>query len=98
MPHTYINMYNYNELEAMDDSQLREIGKSHGIKKFETSDKENLIYDILEQQARDVAATSTANISKGRRPKKRSRTTSHRQPQNKRKTMLTTISSLKRQL
>ncbi|WP_304472664.1 transcription termination factor Rho [uncultured Duncaniella sp.] len=63
-------MYNYNELEAMDDSQLREIGKSHGIKKFETSDKENLIYDILEQQARDVAATSTANISKGRRPKK----------------------------
>ncbi len=54
----------------MDDSQLREIGKSHGIKKFETSDKENLIYDILEQQARDVAATSTANISKGRRPKK----------------------------
>ncbi len=70
LPHTYINMYNYNELEAMDDSQLREIGKSHGIKKFETSDKENLIYDILEQQARDVAATSTANISKGRRPKK----------------------------
>ncbi|WP_297064013.1 transcription termination factor Rho [uncultured Duncaniella sp.] len=63
-------MYNYNELEAMEDSQLREIGKSHGIKKFETSDKENLIYDILEQQARDVAATSTANISKGRRPKK----------------------------
>lgn len=66
-------MYNYNELEAMEDSQLREIGKSHGIKKFETSDKENLIYDILEQQARDVAATSTASIGKGRRNKKDSK-------------------------
>ncbi|MCM1075808.1 MAG: transcription termination factor Rho [Bacteroides sp.] len=63
-------MYNYNELEAMDDSQLREIGKSHGIKKVESSDKENLIYDILEQQARDVAATSTAGMTKGRRGKK----------------------------
>lgn len=58
-------MYNYNELEAMDDSQLREIGLSHGIKKIDSSDKESIIYDILEQQARDVAATSTANIAKG---------------------------------
>lgn len=63
-------MYNYNELEAMDDSQLREIAKSHGIKKIDSTDKENLVYDILEQQARDVAATSTANISKSRRNKK----------------------------
>ncbi len=62
-------MYNYNELEAMDDSQLREIGLSHGIKKIDSSDKESIIYDILEQQARDVAATSTANIAKGRRKK-----------------------------
>lgn len=66
-------MYNYNELEAMDDSQLREIAKSHGIKKVDNADKESLVYDILEQQARDVAATSTANISKSRRNKKESK-------------------------
>ncbi|MCM1354850.1 MAG: transcription termination factor Rho [Staphylococcus sp.] len=57
----------------MDDSQLREIAQNHGIKKIDTTDKENLVYDILEQQARDVAATSTANISKSRRNKKESK-------------------------
>ena len=66
-------MYNYNELEAMDEAQLREIGKSYGIKKIDSSDKENIIYDILEQQARDVAATSNANNAKGRRNKKDSK-------------------------
>lgn len=63
-------MYNYNELEAMDDPQLREIAKSQGIKKVDSTDRESLVYDILEKQARDVAATSTANISKSKRNKK----------------------------
>lgn len=63
-------MYNYNELEAMDDSQLIEIGKSHGLKKVNSSDKENLIYDILEQQARNVATTTSTNNTKKRRSKK----------------------------
>lgn len=63
-------MYNYNELEAMDDSQLIEIGKSHGLKKVNSSDKENLIYDILEQQARNVATTNSTNSTKKRRSKK----------------------------
>ena len=62
-------MYNYNELEAMDDAQLREIGKALGVKKVDSSDKENLVYEILEQQARDVAANSTAANTKGRKKK-----------------------------
>ncbi|MDE5989719.1 MAG: transcription termination factor Rho [Duncaniella sp.] len=64
-------MYNYSELEAMDDSQLREVAQTNGIKKVNLDDKENLIYEILDKQARDIAASSTANASqKNRRSKK----------------------------
>ena len=64
-------MYNYSELEAMDDSQLREVAQTNGIKKINLEDKENLVYEILDKQARDVAASSTANASqKNRRNKK----------------------------
>ncbi len=45
----------------MDDSQLREVAQTNGIKKINLDDKENLVYEILDKQARDVAASSTAN-------------------------------------
>ncbi len=67
-------MYNYSELEAMDDSQLREVAQTNGIKKINLDDKENLVYEILDKQARDVAASSTANTpQKNRRGKKESK-------------------------
>jgi len=63
-------MYNYSELEAMDDSQLREVAQTNGIKKINLDDKENLVYEILDKQARDVASSSTANTpQKNRRGK-----------------------------
>lgn len=70
--HYYINMYNYTELEAMDDTQLKEVAQSNGIKKINLDDKENLVYEILDKQARDVAATSNAAgaTGKGRKNKK----------------------------
>ena len=69
-------MYNYSELEAMDDSQLREVAQTNGIKKINLDDKENLVYEILDKQARDVAASSAANTSpKSRRGKKESKDT-----------------------
>ena len=64
-------MYNYSELEAMDNSQLREVAESNGIKKINLEDKENLVYEILDKQARDVAAaTSSAANNRGRKNKK----------------------------
>lgn len=64
-------MYNYSELEAMDNSQLREVAESNGIKKINLEDKENLVYEILDKQARDVAAaTSSATNNNGRKNKK----------------------------
>ena len=51
-------MYNISELNAMDDNQLVAIAKKHGHKKVDLSQKEDLIYRILDQQA-IVAATAT---------------------------------------
>ena len=48
----------------MADSQLISIAESMGIKKIDISQKEDLIYKILDQQAIDKAASTTANKRK----------------------------------
>lgn len=65
-------MYNLSELYEMDDSRLREVAESIGIKKINTDDKETLVYQILDKQAVDVASASasTATNGKNRRNKK----------------------------
>ena len=59
-------MYNLSELYEMDDSRLREVAESIGIKKINTDDKETLVYQILDKQAVDVASASASNASNGR--------------------------------
>lgn len=53
-------MYNISELDEMAYSDLKAVAESMGIKKIDLSKKEELIYSILDQQAIDRAASSTA--------------------------------------
>lgn len=64
-------MYNISDLEEMADDQLQAIAENMGLKKTSGSDKESLIYKILDQQAIDLSATVTAPAEKkrGRKPK-----------------------------
>ncbi|MBP2691814.1 MAG: transcription termination factor Rho [Muribaculaceae bacterium] len=67
-------MYNISELDEMADSDLKAVAESMGIKKIDLSKKEELIYSILDQQAIDRAASSTAenkrrNNTRSRRDK-----------------------------
>lgn len=79
-------MYNYTDLEAMDDSQLREVAESNGIKKINLDDKENLVYEILDKQARDVAAaTSSVTNGRGRKNKKEAKDENAAAPQKQKK-------------
>ncbi|MCM1050497.1 MAG: transcription termination factor Rho [Paenibacillus sp.] len=57
----------------MDNERLQEAANAIGIKKINLEDKEGLVYEILEKQARDHAATASANSQgqdKPRRQKK----------------------------
>ncbi|MDE6052071.1 MAG: hypothetical protein K2G08_10345 [Paramuribaculum sp.] len=60
-------MYNYSDLSAMSDDQLKDVAISMGIKKFNIADRTDLEYKILDQQAIDMAANATEK--KRRQPK-----------------------------
>lgn len=64
-------MYNISDLEEMADDQLQAIAENMGLKKTSPSDKESLIYRILDQQAIDLSANAPAPVEKkrGRKPK-----------------------------
>lgn len=64
-------MYNISDLEEMADDQLQAIAENMGLKKANPSDKESLIYRILDQQAIDLSANTPAVAEKkrGRKPK-----------------------------
>lgn len=64
-------MYNISDLEEMADDQLQAIAENMGLKKTNGSDKESLIYRILDQQAIDLSANAPAPVEKrrGRKPK-----------------------------
>ncbi len=74
-------MYNITELHDMPDEQLKAVAESMGIKKINLSDREGLVYTILDQQAAISAATTTAKRRKAaesaqneeKQPKKRGR-------------------------
>ena len=54
-------MYNFEELNKMDEERLKEAANTIGIKKINIDDREGLVYEILEKQARDHAANASAN-------------------------------------
>lgn len=68
---TTFSMYNINDLNAMSDSDLKALAQSMGIKKVDSVEKEDLVFQVLDQQAIQDAANS-ANAPKPRR--KRTRT------------------------
>lgn len=53
-------MYNISQLNEMADAELKSVAEAMGIKKIDLSQRENLIYNILDQQAIDKAASTTA--------------------------------------
>ncbi|MDD6280626.1 MAG: transcription termination factor Rho [Bacteroidales bacterium] len=64
-------MYNISDLEEMTEEQLRSILNDMGIKKFASSDKQSVIYKIIDQQAIDLsaAAPEVTEKKRGRKPK-----------------------------
>lgn len=48
-------MYNINELSSMNEAELRDLAKSMGLKKVDNTDKDNLVYQIIDQQAIDAS-------------------------------------------
>jgi len=59
-------MYNIDQLTEMSETQLRELAKSMGIKKADSLDVNDLIYDVLDQQA-ETEAANTPEPGKRRR-------------------------------
>ena len=64
-------MYNISELQDMPDDRLKEVGESMGLKKINTSNREELIYRILDQQAIDLSANAPEEQPRrrGRKPR-----------------------------
>ena len=60
-------MYNINQLNEMSDEQLRDVAKSMGIKRVESTDHDALVYEVLDQQAVAEAANSAPEPGRRRR-------------------------------
>ena len=64
-------MYNIDELNSMSDEALRAVAEQMGLKKFKTEEKMDLVYQILDKQAEDHAATAKpVKSNRGRKPSK----------------------------
>lgn len=75
-------MYNINDLSSMSETQLKEVAKSLGIKKVDSSNAEDLVYQVLDQQAIQGSNVSEKPAPKrrGRRPKGETQPTTSEQP------------------
>ncbi len=62
-------MYNISDLQEMQETQLKGIAESMGLKKLDMSDKDGVIYRILDQQAIDMAASAAENARKPKESK-----------------------------
>ena len=85
-------MYNIEELELMNEAELKELAKSMGLKKVDSMAKDDLIYNIIDQQAID-AANNTPDPPKRRRSKAKKETTDAATKEPKEKKKKTTKSS-----
>ena len=59
-------MYNIIQLDAMNEEQLRELAKSMGIKKVDSVERQQLVYQVLDHQA-ELEAANTPEPVKRRR-------------------------------
>lgn len=63
-------MYNISDLNAMSDIELKTIAENMGLKKIDPTQKDELIYRILDQQAIDHAASATEKkAAAGKQPR-----------------------------
>ena len=70
-------MYTIEDLKNMPEEQLKGIADSMGLKKINADDKDNMVYEILDQQAINAAAnvseraprTPKERVRRGRPPK-----------------------------
>ncbi len=62
-------MYNISDLNAMSDTELKTIAESMGLKKVDPTQKDELIYRILDQQAIDHAASAAEKKANARQPR-----------------------------
>lgn len=53
-------MYNINDLSAMSDDQLKTVAEEMGLKKFDPENRQDTIYQILDEQASTFAANGAA--------------------------------------
>ncbi len=60
-------MYNINDLQSMAEDQLKDLAKTMGLKKVDSTDKEELVYQILDQQAIQEAENAPGGGVKKRR-------------------------------
>ena len=60
-------MYNLNQLNAMSDDQLRELAKSLGIKRVDSTDHDALMFQVIDLQAETEAANTPEPTSRRRR-------------------------------
>ncbi|MBO4965379.1 MAG: transcription termination factor Rho [Muribaculaceae bacterium] len=56
-------MYNFNELIAMDEGELRKLAEEMGMKKTASADKEELAYHILDHSATQFAKSEAMKVS-----------------------------------
>ena len=54
-------MYNIDQLKEMSDEQLRELAKSMGIKRVDSVEHDDLVFQVLDQQA-ETEAANAANV------------------------------------
>lgn len=76
-------MYNIAELNSKEDSELKAIAESMGLKKINSIDRDDLIYKILDEQAINSSKASVANATekkkRGRKPAKKTASTENKE-------------------
>lgn len=62
-------MYKLDDLNAMDESQLKSVAESMNIKKADSLPMEELAYKILDKQAEDLASSASEKKRRVKEPK-----------------------------
>ena len=90
-------MYNITELNAMSEAELKDLAKSMGMKKVDNTEKDDLVYHIIDQQAIDASknAPEEPKRRRGRAKKDNADSTGAAATENKEKTKKKTTSKAK---
>lgn len=76
-------MYNINELNSMEEAELRKLAEEMGMKKVESADTESMIYHILDNQAITSAKEHATKVSESKKTKEKKPKSKKKQTQSK---------------